>query len=68
MGCQFCLTGLRLGIRVGCLFMDLIYFGLLRCCGVTVGQGGTIKSDFVHQGQIWYSLGFEELGLGFDGE
>ena len=48
--------------------MDLIYFGLLRCCEVTVGQGGTIKSDLVHQGQIWYSLGFEELGLGFDGE
>ena len=33
-----------------------------------VGQGGTTKSDLEHQGQIWYSLDFEELGLGFSGE
>ena len=33
-----------------------------------VGQGGTTKSYLVHQGQIWYRLGFEELGLGFGGE
>jgi len=33
-----------------------------------VGQGGTTKSDLEHQGQIQYSLGFEELGLGFGGE
>ena len=29
---------------------------------------GTINSDLEHQGQIWYSLGFEELGLNFGGE
>ena len=33
-----------------------------------VGQGGTTKSDLEHQRQIWNSLGFEELGLGFGGE
>ena len=33
-----------------------------------VGQGGTTKSDLEHQGQIWYNLGFEGLGLGFGGE
>ena len=31
-------------------------------------KGEQQKSDLENQGQIWYSLGFEELGLGFDGE
>ena len=29
---------------------------------------GTTNFDLEHQGWIWYSLGFEELGLGFGGE
>ena len=31
-------------------------------------KGEQQKSDLVYQGQIWYSLGFEESGLGFGGE
>ena len=31
-------------------------------------RGNNQKSDLEYQGQIWYSLGFEELGLGFGGE
>ena len=35
---------------------------------MTQDKGKQQKFDLENQEQIWYSLGFEELGLGFGGE
>ena len=57
----------KYGILVSCSAKRIVFLALTQPYS-EVGQGGTTKSDLEHQGQIRYSLGFEELGLGFGGE